>query len=285
MSRKSLIAVGQFRATSSLTANLAACETLVAKSTSAGAKILFLPEASDYIASTPTESVSLCQPLSTSPFVTGLQTLARQHGLSISVGVHTPSPLPSKCHNTILHINNSGEIAHSYNKLHLFTLAWSAAAGQLDETHSTLPGKVLTPPFDTPAGRLGSLCCFDLRFPEVGLRLRRLGAEVLAYPSAFTVPTGRAHWEVLLRARAVENGCYVVAAAQVGWHGGGRRSWGEAMVVDPWGTVVGRGRSYDEVGDGEVVPEAVVVEVDLGLVEEVRGRVPLVRRWDVYPEV
>ena len=155
------------------------------------------------------------------------------------------------------------------------------------ESNSTLPGTELTPPFQTPAGMLGMQICFDLRFPQPAALLRERGAQVLCYPSAFMVGTGTAHWEVLLRARAVETQCWVVAPAQCGWHfekGVGERcSYGESLVVDPWGRVVGRGGKMS-VGEGrrEVEDELVVCEIDLEMVEEVRGQVPLRGGKDVY---
>lgn len=125
------------------------------------------------------------------------------------------------------------------------------------------------------------LICFDLRFPEPSLALRSRGAHVITYPSAFTVATGKAHWELLVRTRAVETQCYVVAAAQVGVHDeeGKRKSWGRGMIVDAWGTVVARlGGEEDEGG-------LAVAEVDLGLVERVRGEMALNRRDGVYGSV
>ncbi len=113
----------------------------------------------------------------------------------------------------------------------------------------------------------------QLRFPEIGLTLRRLGADLITFPSAFTVPTGQAHWEILLRARAIETQCYVVAAAQVGNHNEKRLSYGHSMIVDPWGVVVA-----EVAGEGGGEPEIATAEVDLGLVERVRAQVPLRRR-------
>ncbi|ROV95094.1 hypothetical protein VSDG_05768 [Cytospora chrysosperma] len=247
--------------------NLDQCVKLVSKAAEAGAEVLFLPEASDYIASSPQESLSLARPESESPFVQGLQAAAKQHGVHVHVGIHVPVPVePSssssssspptagapttttKLLNRTIWILPTGEIdpARNYDKVHLFDYA------SLRESAHTQAGASLTPPFDTPVGRVGSLICFDLRFPEAATALAhprpRPGsgsgsgwqpAQVLVYPSAFTVPTGRAHWEVLLRARAVEAQCWVVAAAQAGWHsggpgggGGGRVSYSGSIVVD-----------------------------------------------------
>ena len=99
-------------------------------------------------------------------------------------------------------------------------------------------GTQILPPFDTPLGRVGLTICFDLRFPEISLALKRQNAEIITYPSAFTIPTGRAHWETLLRARAIETESYVIAAAQVGQHNEKRASYGHSLIVSPWGEVV-----------------------------------------------
>jgi predicted amidohydrolase len=148
-------------------------------------------------------------------------------------------------------------------------------------------GTELLDPFDTPVGKVGSLVCFDMRFPEPALALRARGAQVLTYPSAFTTPTGRAgHWHTLLRARAIETQSYVVAAAQVGPHDeeGKRRSYGHGMIVDPWGKVVAE-LGGDEGEKWEDEEEIAVAEIDIAYLEKIRREVPLVRRTDVYPEI
>ena len=259
--------------------------------------------------------------------MTGLQSAAKKHGLAVHVGIHEPVPAetttdspaphagaatvgegsqtaPTKIYNRTIWINADGtlEAAGTYDKLHLFDYA----AGGLRESANTRAGASLTAPFDTPVGRVGPLVCFDLRFPEPSLALARPGpaspwaaapAHILAYPSAFTVPTGRAHWEVLLRARAIESAAWVVAAAQVGRHdtdpdgGRGKRvSYGHSMVVDPWGKVVLELGGVEARGEGAVdgpdtweaeegaVGQLGVVDVDLGLWESVRERLPLIRR-------
>lgn len=216
----------------------------------------------------------------------------------------TPSPTPTptepttKLLNRTVWIQPTGTIdpAHNYDKLHLFDYP----KANLRESAHTQAGTALTAPFATPVGRVGSLVCFDLRFPEPALALalgRRGGggapAQVLTYPSAFTVPTGEAHWEPLLRARAIEGQCWVVAAAQVGWHSGeegvGRVSYGRGMVVDPWGRVkvalpcvrevVGGSQGGAQMAMEEGAVGALgLVDIDLGEWERVRERLPLVRR-------
>lgn len=224
------------------------------------------------------------------------------------MGIHVPVPVkpsqpppPSpagdagaattKLLNRTIWISPDGELdpSRSYDKLHLFDY------GALRESRHTQSGTSLTPPFDSPVGRIGSLICFDLRFPEPALALAHPPpnrgwsgpAQVLTYPSAFTVPTGQTHWEPLLRARAIECQCWVVAAAQVGWHTGeqgkGRVSYGRSMVVDPWGRVKVALPCVKEVQNELVMEDDAVgalglVDVDLEEWGGVRERMPLVRR-------
>lgn len=141
------------------------------------------------------------------------------------------------------------------------------------------PGTALLAPFDTPVGKLGSAICYDIRFPELALRLRSLGAEVIVFPSAFTVRTGPAHWEVLARARAIDTQCYVVMAALTGKHDaeGKRQSYGHSLIVDPWGTVLA------QAPDVDTGPRIITADIDLSVLKTVRENMPLwsQRRPDV----
>lgn len=235
---------------------------------------LFLPEASDYIGSSAEESISLCKPADKSPFLLGLREEAKTHRLPISVGVHEPSddPKSKRIKNTLLWLDEDGNIAQRYQKLHLFDLEIEGGP-VMKESNTTEPGNRILPPFDSPIGKIGATICFDLRFPEISLSLKRRGAEVLLYPSAFTPKTGEAHWQTLLRARAIECEAYVIAAAQVGAHNEKRTSYGHSIVVDPWGVVVGelKGTKKDE-------PEILLVDIDLAKVRETRKQMPLLRR-------
>ncbi|KAI0182047.1 carbon-nitrogen hydrolase [Hypoxylon sp. FL1284] len=340
-------AIGQICSSNSMAHNLEQCVKLVGQAAAAGAKILFLPEASDYIATSASESLSLAKPVAASPFVSGLRSAAAANQLAVHVGIHVPvSVRPAaasanpvltsvprterdggggqeepevKLYNRTVYIGEDGALLHpssSYDKLHLFdypdarlresatTQAGAAFGAEYHHMPYPYPYPAFTPPFDSPVGHLGSLICFDLRFPEAALHLTRPPpsssssspsfppAQILLYPSAFTVPTGRAHWSALLRARAIETQSWVVAAAQVGRHNPSsaseRVSYGRSMVVDPWGRVVmclkGVRDDGKEAEDG-AVGELGLVDIDLAEWERVREQMPLVRRTDVYPEI
>ncbi|TFB03182.1 putative hydrolase nit2, partial [Trichoderma ghanense] len=292
-------AVGQICSTGSIAANLNQCVRLVAKAALGGAKVLFLPEASDYIAINAQASLDLAVPQASSPFVQGLRAAAKAHSIAVHVGIHDvpgghEAGQPArKILNRALYIDADGTVqdAATYDKLHVFDY------GALRESATVQPGARLIPPFDSPVGRIGSLICFDLRFPETAIALAQPGrgspwasrpAQVITYPSAFTLRTGEAHWETLLRARAIETQSYVVAAAQVGRHNEKRASWGRSMVVDPWGKVLlCLGGVADAEGNAEdgAVEEVGFVDIDLGELERVRREMPLQRRTDVYPEL
>ncbi|KAI9738866.1 MAG: Carbon-nitrogen hydrolase [Claussenomyces sp. TS43310] len=286
-----IAAVGQLCATSSMLHNLAQCKSLVQKAASAGAKALFLPEASDYIASSPAETVALARDVQTSPFVLGLQGLAREHRIAVNVGIHEPGAEQAavadktaagaglkKVRNTSLWIDETGSITQRYQKVHLFDVDIEGGP-VLKESNSVEKGMQLPTVFETALGRVGLMICFDLRFPQISLSLKRQRAEIITYPSAFTVPTGTAHWEPLLRARAIETQAYVVAAAQVGAHNEKRTSYGHSMIVDPWGKVLA------ELGGEGQEPEIVCADIDLEVGVRARRQMPLLRRTDIYPEI
>ncbi|KAE9965600.1 hypothetical protein BLS_007507 [Venturia inaequalis] len=277
-------AIGQINSTNNLHQNLAQCTTLIQRASESGAKALFLPEASDYIASSAAESLSLVQPVSSSPFVLGLQAEAKKYGLPVNVGIHEPALEDGKdgirrLRNTLIWIDETGEIRERYQKLHLFDVEIEGGP-VLKESDSVQPGKEIVKPFKTSVGSVGLLICFDLRFPEPAIALRRLSATIITYPSAFTVPTGKAHWETLLRARAIETQSYVVASAQVGRHNEKRVSYGHSLVVDPWGEV-----KAELSGEWSGEPELASFEIDEEMLARVRREMPLLRRTDVYPEL
>ncbi|CBQ68600.1 probable NIT2-nitrilase [Sporisorium reilianum SRZ2] len=288
-----LAAVAQMKSTGVIADNLAQAVTIIRSAARAGAKAIFLPEATDFIA--PTASVAaLTRSPDNASFVQGIQSAAKEASVWVSVGIHEP---PSKqqdeadtvhnkgrlrCYNTQLLIDQHGEILDRYRKLHLFDVDIKGGLKIL-ESDSTLKGSQLLKPRQTPLGTLGLLTCYDLRFPEPSLSLRRQGAQLLTYPSAFTVRTGAAHWETLLRARAVETQSYVLAAAQVGAHDGTKRvSWGHAMIVDPWGSIIAQCPDIQPYK-----PTFCLADIDLESLENTRNEMPLweQRRGDIFPQI
>jgi nitrilase len=161
--------------------------------------------------------------------------------------------------------DDSGELAARYDKIHLFDVGVPDSPESYRESAGTAPGHggVVA---ETPLGRLGLAVCYDVRFPELFRAMAETGMSAIALPSAFTAPTGRAHWELLVRARAVDNLSFVLAAAQWGEHPGGRRTWGDSMIVNHWGEVLARRR--DGVG-------VVVADLDLEAQRAVRRRFPV----------
>lgn len=213
-----------------------------------------------------------------------------QHSVAVHVGIHHVPPISAqqsakKLLNRALYIDANGAVddATTYDKLHVFDY------GSLKESATVQPGARLTPPFESPVGRIGSLICFDLRFPESAIALAQPSAsspwtgrpaQILTYPSAFTIRTGEAHWETLLRSRAIETESWVVASAQVGRHNEKRASYGRSLVVDPWGRVVLQLKGVDAEGNAEDGAEGQIGFVDINLdeLERVRREMPLQRR-------
>ncbi|KAF9198973.1 8-oxoguanine glycosylase ogg1 [Haplosporangium sp. Z 27] len=271
------IAVAQFCGGQSVSANLATCIRLMGQASKQAAKMIFFPEASDFIGNPSDEALTLSYPLSEGLFLQGVCAEAKQLGIWCSVGIHEKSPFPDRLYNTHVLINDQGSIVESYRKIHLFDID-ILNGPRLMESQNVVAGDKLLPPVSSPAGKIGLGICYDLRFPELALGLRRLNADILTFPSAFTVKTGEAHWEVLLRSRAIETQTYVVAAAQVGKHSEKRASYGHSMIVDPWGKVVAE-------CDGENEGIA-VAPIDLSLLERIRIEMPVMshRRYDVFTQ-
>lgn len=177
-------------------------------------------------------------------------------------------------------IDETGKITERYQKLHLFDVDIKDGP-VLKESDSVEPGSRIVQPFETAVGKMGMMICFDLRFPTLSTKVKDLGAQILTFPSAFTVPTGRAHWEVLLRARAIESQSYVLAAAQVGHHNEKRASYGHSLIVDPWGQVVAEGSGIEAWKQSGPQPEIVVGDIDLERSATIRKEMPLKPRTDI----
>jgi len=193
------------------------------------------------------------------------------------------SPSGQKIYNTHVIIDEKGQIKSFYHKIHLFDVSIPGKVN-LQESKTTAPGQKLVVCDDSPIGKLALTICYDMRFPEMYVELvQRGGAEVILVPSAFTVPTGLAHWHTLLRARAIESQCFVIAAAQVGRHNEKRKSYGHSLAYDPWGELLVDAGGYEnddkDSGGDELspvkTPSIVTCDIDLDLVASVRERMPI----------
>jgi deaminated glutathione amidase len=254
------------RSIDDVAANLAAARELVADAARSGAELAALPENSAFMRS---EGLGFpCAQGLDGEIVGTLRSLAREHGLWILGGTFPEAAEGGRVHNTSVMLSPSGELEAVYRKIHLFDVDLRAQGGpMLQESASIAPGKdVVTA--KTPFGVVGMSVCYDVRFPELYRRHAEAGARFLTVPSAFAKETGRDHWEVLLRARAIENQCFVLAPAQWGQHTPARASHGRSLVIDPWGVVLGVAADR---------PCAVVVDCDLEQQDRIRGSLPALR--------
>jgi deaminated glutathione amidase len=202
-----------------------------------GAKLVGLPENFAYMG--PEEARLAGAETLEGPTLARLREVARLRGVYLLAGsIAEKVDEPGKTANTSVLLADDGSIVAAYRKIHLFDVAIPDGARYAESEVVVAGDKVVVAP--TPLGRIGLSVCYDLRFPELYRKLAALGAEVLAIPSAFTLFTGKDHWEVLVRARAIENLAYVLAPAQVGRHSSTRQTFGNAMIVDPWGVVLAR---------------------------------------------
>jgi nitrilase len=245
--------------------NLAAAGKLLREARDAGAQIACLPENFAFLGLREADKTQVAEADGAGPVQSFLADTARELKLWIlggTINIHGNGD--GRVANTSLLFDSDGARAARYDKIHLFDVTIPGRDEQYHESSYVQPG-ARSVVVDTPAGRLGLSVCYDMRFPELYRDLVSAGAEWFAVPSAFTVPTGRAHWETLLRARAIENLCYVVAPAQTGLHSNRRETYGDTLIVDYWGTVLSR-----------LAGGAGVITADLDLVKqkETRARFP-----------
>ena len=244
--------------------NLVTAGRLIAEAAAAGARLVALPEYFPLIGATDADRLAARETDGEGPIQDFLAATAKQHGLWL-VGGSIPLRAndPAKLRNSCLVFDPQGQRVARYDKIHLF--GFNKGQESYDEAATIERGDQVMA-FDSPLGRVGLAICYDLRFPEL---FRALGeVELLVLPAAFTETTGRAHWEMLLRARAVENQCYVLAAAQGGKHPSGRMTHGNSMVIDPWGEILAR------MDKGEGV---VIAELDRQKLVETRASLPALK--------
>ena len=260
------IAAVQMVATPDWARNRDAAARLVAQAAAAGAQLVLLPEYFCLMGNRDTDKLALAEAAGSGPIQQFLADTARQHGLWLVGGTlpihHTATQALNRC----CVFAPDGHAATHYDKVHLF--GFDNGTERYDEGR-TLQAGTKPVAFDATSAdetlRVGLSICYDLRFPELYRALMTPPCDLIVVPSAFTHTTGQAHWEVLLRARAIENQCYVLAPAQGGQHANGRRTWGHSMLIDPWGVVV------DVLAEGEGF---VIGEVDAARLAQVRAQLP-----------
>jgi deaminated glutathione amidase len=273
----SVAAVIQMTSSPDVEANLAAARGLLERARAEGAVLAALPENFAIMGRNEADKVEVAEPAGEGPIQAFLGHCARELGLWI-VGGTIPirdEREPGRVAAASLVFDERGRCVARYDKIHLFDVDIPGREERYRESATVVPGAepmVTT----TPLGRLGMAVCYDVRFPELFRLLQAQGAEIFSLPSAFTAPTGRAHWELLVRARAVENLCYVLAPAQSGTHDNGRETYGDSMIVDPWGHIIAR--------VAEAGPGLAVAQIDRTLQHELRGRFPALdhRKIDVH---
>jgi len=245
--------------------NLAAAAELLREAKDGGAEIACLPENFCFIGLKDADKLQVAEPDGVGVVQNFLSTTARELKMWILGGtIVLRGDSASRVANTSLLIDADGKRVARYDKIHLFDVTIPGRNEQYLESRHVTPGADAVVA-DTPVGRLGMSVCYDMRFPELYRELVGRGAEWLAMPAAFTVPTGRAHWETLLRARAIENQSYVVAPAQWGTHSSGRETYGDTIIIDYWGQVLSR------LAKGTGV---ITADIDLGKLNESRQRFP-----------
>jgi predicted amidohydrolase len=268
--------------------NLRQVSELIRRARAAGADLIMTPEVSNFIESGRRRR-DKARREADDLFLAGMRDLARETGAWILVGslVIDPAGEPGaepgakttgeeRLANRSFLIDAAGGIVARYDKIHMFDIDLPGGESYR-ESNAYRPG-ARTVVAETPWGRLGMSVCYDVRFPHLYRALAQAGADFLAVPSVFTVPTGKAHWHVLLRARAIENGCYVFAPAQWGEHAGGRRSYGHSLIVDPWGEII---------ADGGEEPGLVTAQIEPERIAKARGMVPSLQHDRTFspPEV
>ena len=254
-------------------ANLDQGVRLIREAKAAGADYVQTPEMTNLLAANREQLFSTIVEEDADVSLAAYRELARQLGIFIHVGSLAIKVTPDKAANRGFLITPQGDIAARYDKIHMFDVDLGNGESYR-ESRNYRPGEQAV--IGTlPWGTLGLTVCYDLRFPALYRALAEAGSTMLAIPSAFTKPTGEAHWHVLMRARAIENGCFVLAAAQAGKHESGRETYGHSLIVDPWGRIL---------AEGGTEPGIVMAEIDMAEVAKARARIPSLqhgRRFEI----
>jgi predicted amidohydrolase len=246
----------------------------IADAAAGGAEMLFTPEMSGLLDRDSARAAGKLVAEDSDPVLAACRDAAHRHGIWLHIGSLAVLSDDGKVANRGLVVDREGAVRARYDNIHLFDVDHPTGESWR-ESNVNSPGKGVLLVNGTPVGKLGLTICYDLRFPGLFARLAEAGADLISVPAAFTVPTGRAHWHVLLRARAIEAGLFVVAAAQVGSHEDGRQTFGHSLVADPWGDVL-----LDMGEEGGIG----FAEIDLKRISDVRARIPALSHRRPIPD-
>ena len=261
------VALIQTRTPATQGAALGHLRPLVEQAAAGGAQLILTPEASNFMEKRPDRKAAILADADEDAVVRGVREVARDRGVWILLGsamVCSGDPSDPRAANQSMLINDRGEVESTYDKLHVFDVDLPNG-DRYRESAGVRPGDRAVVAA-TPWGGLGLTVCYDLRFPHLFRALAQAGAAIISVPAAFTRPTGEAHWETLLRARAIETGAFILAPAQGGDHEDGRATWGRSMIVDPWGVVLAV-LDHDE-------PAVLFADLDLDAVARARNAIP-----------
>lgn len=257
------VAVVQMRSSASVQDNLEQVGKMLAKAHDDEVDLLVLPENFAFMGMKETDKLTIAEKYGDGEIQQAVSALAKKYGVWVVAGTIPLKGLHDRVRSASLVFDDHGLCAARYDKIHLFDVRVSPQ--EAHEESSTVERGDEVVVVDTPAGRLGLSVCYDLRFPELYQQLSMRGAELFTVPSAFTAITGAAHWEVLLRARAIENLCYVLAPNQGGTHANGRQTHGHSMIVEPWGKIL---------AEQDENPGMVMAEIDLQRLKQLRLQFP-----------
>ena len=254
-------------------ANIDAAVRYIGDAKSAGAEYVLTPEMTNILAANREQLFAVAVEEEADASLATLREVARKLGIYVHIGSLAIRISPDRAANRSFLVDPKGDILARYDKIHMFDI--DLAGGEsYRESRNYRPGE-LAVLADLPWGRLGLTVCYDLRFPALYRALAEAGATMLAIPSAFTKQTGEAHWHVLIRSRAIENGCFVFAAAQGGRHENGRDTFGHSLIIDPWGRII---------AEGGTEPGVIVAEINPAEVANARARIPSLqhgRRFEI----
>ena len=259
----SRVAVLQMVSSSNVKENLQVLDPFFSQAREEGAELLVLPENFAFMGIKETDKLMIAEDYGDGEIQLAISNLAKSYGIWVIAGTMPLKNLTRRVNASCLVYDNNGACVARYDKIHLFDVRVSAEESH-KESNTIEPGDKLVI-VDTPAGRVGLSVCYDLRFPELYHQLVLQGAQLLTVPAAFTAVTGMAHWEVLLRARAIENLCYVLAPNQGGTHASGRVTYGHSMIVEPWGKIL----SEQPNGSG-----IITADIELPRLQQLRMQFP-----------